>query len=81
MKNYIDITNSLDYIVLNERLFPYLNKDEIPVGIRNFMLLGKPCLLNIVYEGNKYKRMFSEALPHQLVSDICSVQIYKLITE
>lgn len=79
MEKYTDITDSLDYIVLNEQLFPYLNKDEIPVGIRNFMLLGKPCLMDIIFEGNKYKRIFTEAIPHQLASDICSVQIYRKI--
>jgi hypothetical protein len=78
-KNEITKFNPDDYIVLNPEQFPYLLKNEIAVGIRNFYLSGKPCLMEYEYEDKKYKRKCTGAMPMRLAGDICSVQIYELI--
>ena len=72
--------NPRDYVVLDsERNFRYLSKNQIAVGIRNFLLGNQPVLMEYEYQGQKYKRLHTDSIPNELAGDICSVQIYELI--
>lgn len=74
--------NSDDYIVLNPvGALSYLAKDEIAVGVKNFTLMGKPCLMEYTFEGKKYKRNRTAIIPFDLIGKICSAQVYKLIKD
>ncbi len=72
--------NQNDYVVLNPiGELSHIGKDEIAVGIKNFKLLGASCLMDYNYEGKVYKRIYSDAIPRNLIGQICSVQVYKLV--
>ena len=74
--------NNSDYIVLNPiNELSHIGEDEIAVGVRNFSLMGRPCLMEYEYDGKKYKRTHTDVIPRDLAGEICSVQVYKLITD
>ena len=72
--------NPNDYIVLNPiGELSHIGKNEIAVGVRNFLLLGQPCLMEYEYGGKKYKRKHTDVVPRNLMGKICSVQVYEEI--
>lgn len=71
----IDVGVHPDYTVLN------IDKDQISVGITNFLLMGKATIPTILYKGNKYRRLYSDIIPEKHLNDICSVQIYEFIQQ
>lgn len=72
--------NPDDYIVLNPiGELSHIGKNEIAVGIRNFLLAGKHCLMEYEYHGKKYKRKHTDVVPRNLAGNICSVQVYEEI--
>lgn len=71
-----------DYMVLNPiNELSHIGANEIAVGVKNFLLAGKDCLMEFKYEGKKYKRVCSYIIPKSLVGKVCSVQIYEEINE
>lgn len=72
--------NNKDCVVLNPiNELSHISEDEIAVGILNFSLMGKPCLMEYYYNGKKYKRTHTDIIPKNLAGEICSVQVYKLV--
>lgn len=74
--------NPDDYVVLNPiGELRHIGKNEIAVGVRNFLLAGQSCLMEYEYEGKKYKRKHTDIIPRNLISKICSVQIYEEVKD
>lgn len=71
-----ELTN--DYLVLNPvRELSHIQENQLAVGVRNFSLMGQPCLMGFIHNGKKYKRLHTDVIPERLVGYICSVQIYE----
>jgi len=66
--------NPADYAVLNDKTLP---ENQIAVAVTNFTLMGQSCLMEFEWNGEKYKRLYTGAIPNDLSGCICSVQIYE----
>ena len=69
---------SSDEILLKE--YDYLGKQRFEIGITNFLLMGKDCKMEIDVNGTKLKRISTGVIPREYASDICSVQIYEVVS-
>jgi hypothetical protein len=69
---------SSDEILLKE--YNYLGKQRFEIGITNFLLMGRDCKMEIDVEGVKLKRISTGVIPREYASDICSVQIYEVVS-
>ncbi len=69
---------SSDEILLKE--YNYLGKQRFEIGITNFLLMGRDCKMEIDVEGVKLKRISTGVIPREYTSDICSVQIYEVVS-
>lgn len=67
-----------NYVVLNPiDELSHIEEDEIAVGVRNFRLLGQPCLMELEHDGYVWNRKCTDIIPRDLTGQICSVQVYK----
>jgi len=74
-----ELTN--DYLVLNPiGELSHLGKNQLAIGVRNFSLMGQPCLMEFVHNGKIYKRLHTDVIPNRLVGHICSVQVYEQVS-
>jgi hypothetical protein len=69
---------SSDEILLKE--YDYLGKQRFEIGITNFLLMGRDCKMEIDVNGTKLKRISTGVIPREYASDICSVQIYEVVS-
>jgi hypothetical protein len=78
--NIADVRRSLssDEILLKE--YDYLGKKRFEIGITNFLLMGRDCKMEINVNGTKLKRISTGVIPREYASDICSVQIYEVVS-
>jgi hypothetical protein len=70
---------SSDEILLKE--YDYLGKQRFEIGITNFLLIGRDCKMEIDVDGVKLKRISTGVIPREYTSDICSVQIYEVLSD
>lgn len=69
---------SSDEILLKE--YDYLGKQRFEIGITNFLLMGRDCKMEIYVNGTKLKTISTGVIPREYASDICSVQIYEVVS-
>lgn len=62
-----------DYIVLSHEGI------DLKVGVKNFGLMGKPCLTHFFHKGDWYKRTQTGVIPIDMAGGICSVQEYEMM--
>lgn len=67
-----------DYVVLNPiGELSHIKENQLAIGVRNFSLMGQPCLMEFFHDGKKYKRLNTDVIPERLAGYICSVQVYE----
>ena len=78
--NILAVRRSLssDEILLKE--YDYSGKQRFEIGITNFLLMGRDCKMEIDVDGTKLKRISTGVIPREYASDICSVQIYEVVS-
>ena len=69
---------SSDEILLKE--YNYLGKQRFEIGITNFLLMNRDCKMEIDVDGTILKRISTGVIPKGYASDVCSVQIYEVVS-
>ena len=74
-----ELTN--DYLVLHPiGELSHIRENQLAIGVRNFSLMGQPCLMEFSHNSKNYKRLHTDIIPNRLVGHICSVQIYEQVS-